>query len=958
MRWWPGASAAWLLAALLLVGCATAPPREAAPWVAAWGSAQLALEPAVPANTPGGTSAAPAWREPFADVSLRQVLRVSAPGPQLRVRVSNVLGKTALHIGAASVALAEAAAPAAEPVPPRLRAGTMKPLLFGGARALVVQPGAEVWSDPVALPLRRFDDLVVNLHVQQGVAPATAHPGSRIHSWAAPGNRVDEADWPGAAPRIGWWHLGAVDVRGAAPTAVLVAIGDSITDGYGVAPGSHQRWTDFLARRLEAAGRDVAVVNTGIGGNRLLRDGLGPNLLARFERDVVERSGVTHAVLLIGVNDLGTQRRAKEDSAANRARLLADLQQGLQRLATRARERNVCLIAATVLPYSSSGYYSPGPDNEADRRALNAWLREAAARGTFAALADFDAALRDPQRPEHLAPAYDSGDGLHPSMAGYRAMAEAFPLAALGPCTPAATTMPSTYPNPVLSGFAADPSVCRMGDDYYLATSSFEYFPGVPIHHSRDLVHWRLIGHALTRESQLPLAGRKSSKGIFAPTLRCERGVFYMVTTNVEGGGNFFVHTRDPAGEWSEPVWLPEPVFGMDPSFFFDDDGRVYYTRHGGLERGGAYQAEVDIQAGRLLAEPKLIWRGTGGIWPEGPHLYKREGWYYLLISEGGTSYGHSLTMARSRSPWGPFEPHPDNPILTHRDRPQETLQALGHADMVQTPAGDWWAVLLGIRAHEHEGKRHHHLGRETLLTPVRWRSDGWPVFNRGQPLLTAQPTEGLPGWAPWPAEPVRETFAPGRPLPLHWASVRAPLKAQASLAARPGWLRLNGSATTLEAIGTPTFLGRRQRHLHQRVATQLDYAPTHADEAAGLALRQNEDHHLLLQVVQRQQHGQRRVQCVQRSRGSTTVLAEAPLPPGAVELQVHAQQQRYALAWRSAGSAAWQPLCETPTALLSSETTGGFTGVFIGPYATSGRAGASAAPADFAWLEFERLGD
>src|SRR5882724_8476694 len=192
--------------------------------------------------------------------------------------------------------------------------------------------------------------------------------------------------------------------------------------------------------------------------------------------------------------------------------------------------------------------------------------------------------------------------------------------------------MSRTFRNPILAGFYPDPSVCRVGDDYYLVTSSFEYFPGVPIFHSRDLVHWRPIGHCLTRASQLPLQNAKSSQGIFAPTLRYRDGTFYMVTTNISGGGIFYVTATDPSGPWSEPVWLREAHGWMDPSLLFDDDGKVYYTRHDGGEHGGIVQAELEIETGKLLGEPRLIWKGTGGVWPEGPHLYKIGTYYYLLI--------------------------------------------------------------------------------------------------------------------------------------------------------------------------------------------------------------------------------------------------------------------------------------------------------------------------------------
>ncbi|MFN3302164.1 MAG: glycoside hydrolase family 43 protein [Roseateles sp.] len=516
---------------------------------------------------------------------------------------------------------------------------------------------------------------------------------------------------------------------------------------------------------------------------------------------------------------------------------------------------------------------------------------------------------------------------------------------------------PATFDNPIVSGFAPDPSVCRAGDDYYLVTSTFEYLPGLPVYHSKDLVHWRLIGNALSRPSQLTFVGRKSSQSIFAPTIRCEPGRFYIVTTDVGGIGNFFLTATDPAGEWSDPVRLPEPVFGMDPSFFFDDDGTVYYTRHGGGRDGGVYQARVDLKAGKLLEEPRLIWRGMGGIWPEGPHLYKRDGWYYIMIAEGGTSYDHRITMGRSRSPWGPFESHPDNPILTHRHLPDHPLQALGHADLVSTPQGEWWATLLAIRPQAAAGGRHHHIGRETLLAPVRWREDGWPEFGQQGVLAQPQPTRGLPGWHPWPTPPVRETFAADRKLPPHWSFLRTLAAGQWSLTAQPGQLRLIGARNGLDVIGTPSFIGRRQERLNQRMATQLDFRPEAPGDAAGLALRMNESHHALLRLTG---GTDRRVECLQQLGGKPRVLASAPVPAAPLQLQVLAEPRSYALAWRTADkrgdqSGEWQRLCSIPTHELSTETATGFTGVYLGLFAVS--SSERPAKADFAWVDFEALG-
>lgn len=243
------------------------------------------------------------------------------------------------------------------------------------------------------------------------------------------------------------------------------------------------------------------------------------------------------------------------------------------------------------------------------------------------------------------------------------------------------------YRNPIIQGFNPDPSICRVGEDYYLITSSFEYFPGIPIYHSRDLIHWKQIGNCLTRESQLPLRGVEPSGGIWAPTIRYHNGVFYVTSTNINGHGNFFVTATDPAGEWSEPVWLN--IGGIDPSFTFDE-GHVYYTvSHPNPEGGwGIAQAEIDITTGGL-GELHHVWKGSGGKSPEAPHLYKIGDFYYLMIAEGGTYFTHMETIARSLSPWGPFESCPRNPILTNMQSLIPDVQCVGHGDLVQEPATD-----------------------------------------------------------------------------------------------------------------------------------------------------------------------------------------------------------------------------------------------------------------------------
>lgn len=492
--------------------------------------------------------------------------------------------------------------------------------------------------------------------------------------------------------------------------------------------------------------------------------------------------------------------------------------------------------------------------------------------------------------------------------------------------------LPAVVPNPVVPGFHPDPSIVRVGDDFYLVTSTFEYFPGVPVLHSRNLVDWELIGHCLSRPSQLPLAQVPSSQGIYAPTIRHHEGTFYMVTTNMSHGGNFYVTATNPRAEWSEPTWIGECGIGMDPSLFFDRDGKVYFTGHGGGERGAILQAEIDLRSGRLLHAPREIWRGTGGIWPEGPHLYRKGEFYYLLISEGGTSYGHSVTVARSSSPWGPFEGCPRNPILTHRDRRDLPIQATGHADLVELPDGSWAMVFLGIRPPD---GNHHHLGRETFAARVDW-IDGWPLVNGGRPIGLGNPRD---------VSGMRDDFDEPR-LPLPYLYVRNPRPELYSLSARPGWLRLLGTEATLEDVASPTFVGRRQQHLRARVSTLVSFEPG-PGHSAGLVLRANESNHYGLLV--KQTGAARTVRLETRVQGETCVASEVALPTGDVELRVEAYPDRYEF-FAAVGERAFL-LGQAGARALSSELAGGFTGVVVGLAATG-----DGSVADFDYLAYEGL--
>ncbi|TAP41983.1 glycoside hydrolase family 43 protein [Arthrobacter sp. S39] len=284
---------------------------------------------------------------------------------------------------------------------------------------------------------------------------------------------------------------------------------------------------------------------------------------------------------------------------------------------------------------------------------------------------------------------------------------------------------------PVIPGFFPDPTICRAGDDYYLATSSFEYFPGAPVFHSRDLVTWEQVGNILTRRSQFAAGDRRPSGGIFGSTLRYHNGTFWFVTTNMSefGGGHLLLTAENPAGPWSDPVQIPGTL-GIDPDLAWDADGNCYLTWVGfgpADNASGIVQARLDPQAGKLLEPPRKVWQGTGLAFPEGPHLYRVGDWWYLLLAEGGTERGHAVSVSRSTTPEGPFEPHPQNPIFSHRST-AAVAQNTGHADLVQAASGEWAAVYLGVRPRG-SVPGYHVLGRETFLAGIRW-DQGWPAFE------------------------------------------------------------------------------------------------------------------------------------------------------------------------------------------------------------------------------------
>ncbi|MEU2735189.1 glycoside hydrolase family 43 protein [Streptomyces sp. NPDC007095] len=495
------------------------------------------------------------------------------------------------------------------------------------------------------------------------------------------------------------------------------------------------------------------------------------------------------------------------------------------------------------------------------------------------------------------------------------------------------------YDNPVIPGFSPDPSICRAGDDYYVATSSFEYVPGVPIWHSRDLVHWRLIGHALDRPSQLALPDTApASTGVYAPTLRHHDGLFWLITTVVAGAGNILVTAENPAGPWSDPV--PIAIPGIDPSLSWDEDGTCWCV----FSDDGIRAVRIDPKSGELLGELVHLWSGTGLQYPEGPHLYRVGEWWYLLLSEGGTERGHALSLARTRALPGPFQPHPANPVLSHRST-NHPVQNTGHADLVQAHDGTWWMVLLGTRPRG-DTPMYHGMGRETFLVPVRWQ-DGWPLPG---PIELRSPAPQLTPHT-WPQEPDRDDFdspvlAPG------WVELRRRDPDAVRLDERPGHLVLHARTDSLDTPGA-LFVGRRQRDADCRARTLADVVE---GGRGGLAVRLDEAHHYEVEV------GDGAVRAIARIGPLRHVITEHPVPNGPLTLRIDVTTtdvlpptvtsrgtgpddapppglrtggpDTLRLGYETAAGA-FEILAELDGRYLTTEVAGGFTGRVFGMYAT-----------------------
>lgn len=509
---------------------------------------------------------------------------------------------------------------------------------------------------------------------------------------------------------------------------------------------------------------------------------------------------------------------------------------------------------------------------------------------------------------------------------------------------------PITIVNPVLSGFYPDPSVLKVDDNYYLINSTFSYFPGLPVFHSKDLKNWKQIGNVISRPSQMNFMGHRMTRGLFAPAIDYHNGTYYVTCTLIDTGGNFVVTAKDPAGPWSDPFFLPE-VKGIDPSLYFDDDGKSYilynsdapdnkplYPGHRTIK-----MHEFDAVEKKVVGEPKILVNGGVDIskkpvWIEAPHIWKKDGWYYLYAAEGGTSVNHSEVVLRSRDVWGPYTPYENNPILTQRDLPADRknpITSAGHAQFVEGPDGKMYAIFLAVRPYE---GNFYNTGRETFIVPVEWK-DGWPIGNPGQKEIQysykanfkevkqqdARPQSGNFGY--------KITFEKGLdPSLLFMRTVDS-----SSFKAGKEGLELKLKPETVMEVKNPSFVGKRQQHIFCTAETSLKFSTNSSDEKAGLIIFQDENHFYYLN--QSVDEGKPVVQLYSGNKeGTMTLITQASLDQNVKQLflKIDARAEHYDF-YYAVKPGKWSMLKkDVDGKFLSTQVAGGFIGCLFGMYATS----------------------
>ncbi|MBL7745430.1 MAG: glycoside hydrolase family 43 protein [Chitinophagaceae bacterium] len=509
-----------------------------------------------------------------------------------------------------------------------------------------------------------------------------------------------------------------------------------------------------------------------------------------------------------------------------------------------------------------------------------------------------------------------------------------------------------TLVNPILAGFYPDPSIVQAGSDYYLVNSTFSYFPGIPVFHSKDLKNWKQIGNVIDRTSQLDFMGERMTRGLFAPAISYHNGTFYVTCTDIDHDGNFVVTAKNPAGPWSNPVHIPQ-VRGIDPSLYFDDNGKAYilynsdapdnkplYSGHRTIR-----MYEFDPVNLKIVGEEKQLINGGVDItkkpvWIEGPHIVKRNDWYYLYAAEGGTSVNHSEVVLRSKSVWGPYTPYENNPILTQRDLPEDRkhpVTSAGHAQFVEGPDEKTYAVFLAVRPYTGD---YYNTGRETFIAPVEWRDD-WPVINPGSKEILYSYTASIKEVKQREALPQSGNFSYTlkfkKKLDPALLFMRKPDSTAFSLSKKNG-LILKLKPETVMDLGSPSFIGKRQQHIYSSAETQLTFTAKIPNEKAGLVIFQSESHFYFL--AKSIAGNQEAVQLFKGIPGEKKMemLIETPLTGNTSKLglRIKSEGTTYSF-YYSVDSKSWNLLKEKVDAkLLSTKVAGGFVGCMYGMYATS----------------------
>lgn len=523
------------------------------------------------------------------------------------------------------------------------------------------------------------------------------------------------------------------------------------------------------------------------------------------------------------------------------------------------------------------------------------------------------------------------------------------------------------FTNPILSGFYPDPSICKVGDDFYMVTSTFAYYPGLPILHSKDLVNWETIGFAMDRPEQLNLDGHGVSRGLFAPSIRYHEGLYYITCTLIDTGGNFVITATDPAGPWSDPYWLPE-VNGIDPSMYFDEDKAYILYNSIPPDDKSLYSGHrtirmfaFDVDSMRVTGDEILLVNGgvdisKNPVWIEAPHIFKKDGYYYLICAEGGTAYNHSEVVFRSESATGPYVPWDKNPILTQRhldpSRPNP-ITTTGHADFVELENGEWWAVFLGCRPYA--DKDYFNTGRETFLAPVKW-IDGWPVINPDfeevqyrYPVPVSGTTQSASNYSRFNH---RYEFDEDK-LHYNFQFLRTVREKWYSLSDHSGHLTLAVRPETCSGKMNPSFVAHRQPHLTGSASTSMAFSPATENEMAGLMIFQNETHFYFL--AKTLVEGKPAIALYQSSVDGEEMklLASEEIDGEVVRLKIEARRDTYAFFF-SVLDGDWTLLKENIDArFLSTREAGGFVGCMYAMYATS-LGNKSTSMVNFDWFEVQ----